>query len=243
MYPFNSGPIIRSLDNTYTPVGNWPLTSGSLNDSSGNGFNLSVETGTERYSYITHSLGGFLFDGSTRIFVSSFQASLALTGATSFLALCVLNKYTPTGSAYFLVSHEGPSETEAENALYSIFLSGLSTNYITEYISEHSTGTNDNIIKNAFPPLKQLFMIGFTRSAPSGGSSTVQMYLNGLPWGSSASLTTPTGGGSGRFKLGGRDSAHLQMILASVALYNTELTAAQMKERYNFCLGRAFGYI
>lgn len=238
MYPYIYSTAVRVPDNTYNPVGNWPLAS-NLNDVSGNGFNLSVDTGVERYSFLYPTLPGFQFDGSTRLIVSSFQAGLALTGASSFISLCVLNEHDFVKDITF-VSHSGVGETEATNMLYSFT---LATNRTTHFLSESGAGVNSQHSVNSWMPVSVPTLIGFTRSAPSGGSSTVQLYVNGRAFGSSGSVTTPTGGTSGNFRLGGFSVNMTKSVMAGAAFYNTELTAAQMTERFNYCLGQYYGYI
>ena len=221
---------------TYQPLGLWQLTSQALTDSSGNGRTLTVETGTSRFTYLTPTLGGFYFDGSTALWYNVADSALAMTGDLTFECLFILEEVT-AGAYWF--NHSASGETEATNQLYGLQYSAASSPAIS-WIQENGAGTNSTYSgANNFMFRGQLCHVAVTRT-----SNVIQPYLNGRTWGSASSaLTTPTGGGDGRLRLGADAATRIKGVMASAKLVGSALTAAQIMAERNFCLGGAQGYI
>lgn len=233
-------PRARIFDNSYTPVANWNFSAGAgvgPIDISGNGFNLSTETGTARYSGLTTTLGGVLFDGAFNFVLSSFQATLALLGAMECLILGMWSDLPAGGSQRVYISHGAPGETSDTNDLYQL---GVDASNQVQYIHEDGAGNNDTFSNNSWSPRFQTSLMGFHRS--SGG--VITFSFNGIDFGTpSGSLTLPTDGTSGRLRIGAsnNDDFFFMGVLSGVVLYSRELTAAERLERYNYTLGRAYG--
>ncbi len=230
---------VRPHDTRRIPVGLWQFSGATggttdLTDSSGNGYTLTVETGTSRPTRLTPHLHGFFFDGSTTLWHNSSVAALRLTGNMTFQCLWALDVGVASAP---LVSHLATGETEVTNSLYQ-FGHGAALNDV-DFLSESGLGVNAAATLNTgWAPPGHLCHVGFTRT-----SGVVQAYLNGRVWGSpSAALTTPTGGADGRLRLGGSATVRCRGSMASAVLIARALTAAQMKEDFHFTLGQAFGF-
>lgn len=220
----------------HNPVGLWQLN-GSLADTSGNGFTLTVESGTVFYGYVQPGLRGALLN-STVLIYNTFTSTLAITGDLTIEALVYLPAYTV--SQRYLVSHANAGETAVDNYLYGISL--LNGSGKVDYFAESGVGVdivyNPVIADTNRPPLSPCHF-AMTRS-----SQVVQFYLNGRTWGAaSGTLGTPTGGGSGRFRIGGTGSiGGPEGITASVKVIASALTAAQVAVEYNRTLGGFYGF-
>jgi len=217
-------------------VGLWQMDTTDIEDSSGNGFDLTVETGTERYTYISGTLGGFYFDGSTALWYDVSESTLRLLGDMTFECLILLQAYT--NGAYFF-SHLAVGELEAENQLYGLSFTAAGAPAL-QWLHEHDAGLNELYTgTNSFMALHQLSHLAVTRV---GG--VVTTYLNGRIWGApSAALAAPTGGSSGRFRLGGNNSTRITGVMTSAKLMSRGLSAAEIMAERNYCLGGAQGYI
>lgn len=227
--------LVNYHDLTHNPVGLWQLN-GSLADSSGNGFTLTVENGTIRYGYLASGVRGALLLTSNLIY-NSFTSTLAIAGNVTVEALIYLAAYS--ASQKYLVTHANNGETSADNCLYGVDM--LFTNGRIGYFAEAGTGTDityvPTIATTERPPLSP-FHFAMTRI-----SNVVQFYINGRPWGAASStLTTPDGGGSGRFRIGGPGNVGgPEGVTASVKLVASGLTAAQIAAEYNRTLGGFYG--
>lgn len=227
---------VQAHSTSFQPLGLWQMTQRSLVDSSGNSRTLAVETGTERYTYLSGTLGGFYGDGSTALWYNTADAALRLTGDMTFECLFVLE--TVTAGAYWF-SHTASGETEATNQLYGLAYNSVSSPAIA-WIQENGAGVNSTYSGPSyfmFPG--QLVHMAITRI-----SNVIQPYLNGRVFGTASSaLTTPTGGGDGRFRLFGDAATRIRGVMASAKLIGSGLTAAQIMTERNYCLGGAQGYI
>jgi hypothetical protein len=232
----------RVLDTTYSPVGLWNINLGAgvgPKDYSGNGNDLTVETGTARYSGLLPSVGGFLFDGATTLYVSTSQAVLQLTGAMTILWLMEWSDL-PAGGAFRVLTNHGAAlgGTSATNTLYATAIG--SSNQQT-YLSHHGANVADSGSINTFAPRSQVALMGLLRD----GSGNVSQWYNGTIVGTSfATVTLPTDGSSGKLRIGSDPGGvnFFTGVMSSIGLYNAALTPTQMLERYNYCLGREFGY-
>lgn len=220
----------------HTPVGLWQFN-GNMNDSSGNGFTLTVASGTERYSSVFPTLRGVSLVSTTLIY-NTFTSTLAITGDITIECLISIPFFTTpfSSNACCLVSHENNGETSADNTLYSIdmpFTSGF-----TRFFWENGSGSDNSYSMTEYTPFSP-FHLAVTRT-----SNVVQFYLNGRPWGAaSGALTTPTGGGSGRLRVGSSTVAGPQQsIIASLKIVASALTATQIRTEFNRTLGGFYGF-
>lgn len=231
----------RVLDATYAPVGLWNFHLGAgvgLKDYSGNGRDLTVETGTARYSAIHPALGGLLFDGSTNLIYSTFASDFNILGAFTGIALVILSALPSAGNTSYIFSHSAAFDGTANtNHAYDY---GVDSNNAGAWFSKHGVGTVDSFPSNSFCARGQISLMGVTRDS----SGSVQYYFNGAQFGAPSTITLPTGGTSARFRIGANSTASTFFtgVISSVAIYNVCLTAAQMQERYDYCLAYNYGY-
>lgn len=225
---------VRPHTTRHEPVGLWDFGAGTLADSGVNDFDLTVETGTERYAYLAPNLLGFQFDGSTSLWYDVSESKLQLTGDMTFECLWVMHAVVNSAA---LVSHEASGETEATNCLY---LFGTQTFPALQWFSESGGGVNASFVSGyGHPTIGLLTHYAVTRS-----SNVVQIYVNGRIYGAASSaLVTPTGGTDGRLRIGSSLLVRANGIMGSAKLIGTALTAAQIRAEYNHCLGGAYGYL
>jgi len=85
----------------------------------------------------------------------------------------------------------------------------------------------------------QLTRVGFTRT-----SGVIQLWHQGKKIGDpSPVLTTPTGGSSGRFRLGGSSTTRTNGAMAGALLANTAWSDAQMVADYQTTMGLVHGFV
>lgn len=225
---------IRYHDTTFSPVGLWQLN-GDLTDSSGNGYDLTMASGNAHYGDIAPGVKGFLHDGASRIYRSSFTSALAIVGDMTAEMLIVYNG-VPFPSNLVILSHDANGESSDTNYLYQIAFTD--NPIVLRYFAEFSTGTNVLYTINEVIP-QTICHLAMTRA-----SNVIQFYLNGNALGAaSTTLTAPSDGSNGRFSIGG-DSGSLApvMSVASVKLIASALTASQVKAEYTRTLGGYFGF-
>jgi hypothetical protein len=231
-------PAQRVNRHAVTPgtVGLWQFNSSNgLADFSGNGRTLSVEAGTERYAWLGSSITGLYLDGATSIWLNSADAGVRLTGDMSFGALFLLQ--AETNSAVFF-SHMAAGETEDTNQLYGLRFSTAPT---VQWLSESGLGVDSSQdLANPFLTPHQVMHFYVTRS-----SDVLRLYVNGrLANTVGAALTTPTGGATGRLRIGANSAGNfMRGIITSAKLSNRALPTAEVEDEYNQCMGPAFGFI
>lgn len=220
-------------DLTHSPVGLWQLD-GNLLDSSGNGFHLTMESGTERYSDVLPGLSGFYADTSSNPYYDVADTALNMTGAVTIEFMAVIVDVNTSRS---FVNFGAFGATEVTNVLYNFGMSAANPNpMVTSWESGVAVAVTHVI--NAGFPVATPFHAASTRS--SGG--IVRMYLNGKQVGDdSSALTMPTGGSSSRFRILHNASSRTKATIASVKVLDQELTPAQILAEYNKTLGVALG--
>lgn len=218
----------------YDPVGLWQFNE-TLNDTSGNGFNLTVEVGTERYTDIYPGVRGVQLIGNKLIY-NTFTSTLAITGDVTLEAVLYLATYA-SANTVLITSHGDAGETQAANYMYFY---ALNTDSSLSMISENGAGTNATHTITDGPGL------GLCHMAVTRASNVIQFYLNGRAYGSpSSTLTTPDGGTTGRFRVGGPDANIFgpEGAMASLKVCNIALSAAQVAAEYNLTVGPVLGFV
>lgn len=215
----------------HQPVALWQLD-GSLNDTSGNGFTLSVEAGTVRYSTLYPGIVGIRFDGAIRLYRSTYTPALNLTGDMTFECLIAVDTLPV---ACVLFSHAAVGETSPTNYSYQINLNPNPSQM--GWFSESDAGTNAsyNFSKVTLPP-------GLCHYAVTRIANIVTIYINGVSQGSSTLLTAPTDSTGSLFRLGDPTPVNPPTaIIASVKMIARGLTAAEVKDEYSQTLGLKAG--
>lgn len=216
----------------------------NINDSSGDGYHLTVTSGTERYTDIYPGTRGFNFDGATRLTYADPGRALQITGAITIAMLIKVNYVDIGGSNVFLYSYEGNGDVSAPtNVLHSIYFDNAAASK-TGWFHEFSTGQNQTYTINNLPNLMQLCHFAVTRTS----GNVIQFYLNGLPLGpASGVLPNPaTGGTTAILNIGSNGTTPILFggfVAASFAIYGSALSAANIKSKANACLAGIYGTI
>jgi hypothetical protein len=221
----------------YAPVGLWQLN-GNLLDSGPNGFHLSVETGSERYTNVAPGIRGASFDAATKLIYNVTGSALQITGDVTLECIVVASLTTAVQS---VVSYSGNTDVAADNFLYSIYTNPPGH---LEYFWENAGGVNqDFLLPIAGLPTAQPVHLAAVRS-----NNVVRFFVNGLPQGSpSSGLTAATGGTAAVFRIGGSGTTAGESpwngAVASVKVIASALSAAQVKDEYNRTLGHLYGFL
>lgn len=240
--------IPRAMDNRFAPVANYDFTRGfphGIVDQSGNGYDLSLAGGFQRYSWIHPAVQAYVSDGTNILVRSAATAALAMTGAMSYVIIGSLEAY-PTAIQY-LISHGGDpaSALAVNNFLYGNRLRPAADQYVMGHFHEHTAGTGVTFdIGSAWAAPNQFFIWGQSRTA-SAGTVTTHYWNQGYEWSSATAtaLTAPDGGGSGRFRLFGSSAGNAYRgLCAQVVVYNYDIGASGHLDHYNYCLGDQYGY-
>lgn len=219
----------------YDPVGLWQFNE-TLNDTSGNGFNMTVDAGTERYTDIYPGVRGVQLIGNKLIY-NTFTGTLAITGDVTIEAILYLETY-PGANPVLIASHGASGETSDTNYMYFYGLNATDGNFTM--ISENGAGTNATYNLSDGPGL------GLCHVAVTRATNVIQFYLNGRAYGAASStLTTPDGGTSGRFRVGSPDANIFgpESVMASLKVCNIALSAAQVAAEYNLTVGPVLGFV
>lgn len=226
-----SGPVplneIGKLGLEYGPVGLW-LFNNNLNDSSGNGFNLS---GTAAY---TSDKDGHVCARLTSAWTRpSRDALLAITGAVTIE--CVIR--VGTSGEFAVVSYGSAGDTEPTNICY---LMRVFAAHNIQCLWETGAGL-DRAVSAPVGSLPDGWFthLAFTRSATNPTNAT--LYVDGIPVGT-VNTDICTGGDSSvsRFRIGANDlggTVATGTVFSSLKVIAAELTPAQIIDEYNRTLG------
>ena len=229
---------IQKLGLEHSPVGLW-LFDGDLNDSSGNGFDL---TGTPDYTTeLRDKRVGAIF-GTTPWTRPSRDSELSIIGALTIEAVVTVAFSSATTMTVCSIGNTG--ETEADNSAYYAMIgssiSGASDKKMT-LLWESSTGVNRSVTSaTEVVPVGIPCHLVWTRSADA--TAIVNMYVNGVNI-HTGSTTAATGGTSATclFRVGTNsaiaDTLGRGSVLTSLKIIAAELTPAQVIEEYNRVLG------
>lgn len=229
-------------DTTHSPVGLWQFN-GTLADTSGNGYDLSVDTGTVTYAAMVPGLVGVRLS-SLRLKAALAANLLRITGNVTVEVLCQLEADT-VGSAVgtnAFISFTG-GQDDSSSTLNYLYHLAFNQGRLPQWFSEHGTGVNDvhTITDQALPPLGQLFHFAAVRAF-----NIVQLYVNGRPFGPPSSvLTEPTDGSASQLWVGGSGGTSPVLcsdrVIASLKIIPAALSAAQVKAEFNRTAGKFYG--
>lgn len=229
-------------DRRHNPVGLWNFHQ-SLADQSGNGFDLQIDVGTERYASLLPGLVGFYFDGATRLNHPTPETELQiagdLTGEVLFFAPRQLEVQTTSPTVFGCGIYQ-PS-IPAENFLYDLNVGAEGD----VRFSSDTTGFPTTVVilsevcaTNTIP-----LHFAFTRI-----TNVYRVYINGQLYATSAVQRQPDGGSSGLFWVGSAgerggsfDPFLERATLASIKIIDFGLTDSQVAEEYERTLGPVYG--
>lgn len=218
---------------------------GDMTDSSGNGYDLSLYTGTERYADVVPGLRGFYFDGSTELRLME-AALTSITGDMTLEYLVVFARTVGSNSEQSPV-HPALEEDELGNSAinYTWYLSFVGTALAFRWFQEWDDGQDSVPDQVNYPHPKGIgdgLLVGVPyHVAVVRENDVVQFYLNGNPLGPpSSTLTTAQGGGGAWFVVGGEGGVdRFKGVLASVKIVTSALTANEIRAEYEDTIGDA----
>lgn len=219
----------------HAPVGLWQFD-GNLNDSSGNGFTLTVESGTAVYGEVAPGVRGVYFDGITQLVYNTFSPLLNIMGDLTIECIIRLIAYPGTGVGRMIASHAALGETYSTNFAYEFAVLGGPN--LMRMLWESAAGANSAYTISSSLVLGSLNHIAVTRT-----SNVVQFYLNGKAWGAASSALTPgEGGQTGRFRVGDANTTSYapNCLMSSLKIISRALSAAEIKAEYGRTLGPQF---
>jgi hypothetical protein len=218
---------------------------GNLNDSSGNGFGLTIGAGNERYGEVGYGLQGFVFDGASYLRHNANETALNLVGDMSIEAI-VRTITQPSGLGNACIAAYGAvGETGANDNYYWGMFAGNATvggapnmaGVVTgSFFWEQGAGVNVQSNGTLLSPLQQPQHWAWVRSGTG-----LKQYINGFLQSSFTGLTLPTLGGAPTqiFTLGA-DAAGAEFwtgMVASVKVSNVARSEGYIRRDAIRCLG------
>ena len=227
-----SGIISRKLGLDHNPVALY-LFDDNLTDSSGNGLDMTLDTGNEWYTS-TNGLRCAKLDGQSS-FIHDFTGT-ALEIAGDITIQVLLTMENQTGLERFIVNYAGPVQIEVDNALYA--LSYLSNGERITWTTEFGSGPTADVVNFDAAGIQELHLVTVVRA-----SDVVTVFIDGIQVGaSSATLTTPTGGTTAVFEVGGLfGNGFFRGSVACVKIIDSALTDAQVYTEYRSTWGVSEG--
>lgn len=217
------------------------------NDSSGNGFTLTLGGGTERYAEVGHGLHGFLLDGATWYKRTGNDSALNLAGDMTIEAI-VRPLAQPAGLAKAVVAAmgvEGIDTGNNDNFYYAMYAGNATVGgdpnvagiVSSSFFYEHDAGVNVQLDSHTYRNLNEEQHWAWVRFG-----TTVRAFLNGFPQGADfTGLTLGAVGGAPtqKFSLGGGDNGTelFTGVIASVKVSNVARSNAYIFNDAARCLG------
>jgi hypothetical protein len=210
---------------------------GTLEDFSGDGYNLSLGAGTERYMTID-GFTGFYFSG-TEYLSKSFENPFINFGAITIESIILLPE-TFTTNAGSIAICGGNTESSSGNQTWGLLsnsttVSGTRIQYLAEY------GSGTNITFNSTAPFTVGEICHATLTRDSSGT-IVKCYINGKLFSTSGVLNAPNGTTTCNLIVGADVSGSNNLlngtVLFSVKVINSQLTDDQILEEYNYSIGK-----
>lgn len=228
---------MRYLDVRHSPLAAWQLNAVGVTypDASGNLNHLTPTTANAAYHQdIYPGLQGLQGNAASK--GTGTHPTLRLTGAMTVFGIMSASR-TVSATELPVVEVSGAGETEADNTLWSVRL--LRNQF--RWYSESGAGVDagHTFEEVALPNTPTVWTL--RRNAPSGGSSTVDLFINGKLRATSAAITTPTGGTTSITRLGGNGTTAFEGGLASIHVWGSALTDEQIIAAHQYALQTALG--
>jgi Concanavalin A-like lectin/glucanases superfamily len=215
------------------PAAYWKMNdaSGSLVDSSGNGFHITGISGTVNYNFTPL----FPFDDEKyfRFGSTTARATLTtpmgqvppLTGNVTVVALLFVESLTTNQVNFFQFGGDPASETEANNVQ---MLVALTTAALMATFWEHGAGVNDQTNSVAFARVNEPLIVAAVKD---GTANTITFYRNGRQVGAAVAYTNEPSGGSGTMRINlGYDGVTNtnNFVMGHLAFINEALSADEI---------------
>jgi len=234
------------LNTSFSPVVLYNFNN-TINDSSGNGYHLTLAAGDERYVTI-NNFTGFYFSGVEYLTKAS-EDSFINFGAITIEAIIILPGTTgatlPTGNTIIIFG--GNTELSSGNQAWGLISAnptGTNSGNRLHYFVEYGNGTNITYTSAANLPVGQICHAALTRDSTG---TVIKLYVNGKLFDTSGTLTAPNNTTSGILTVGADVTGNTELlngtILFSIKVINSQLTDAQIANEYNKTLGSVYGII
>jgi hypothetical protein len=216
-----SGIIGNKLGLTHSPVVLY-LFEDNIVDSSGNGLDLSVGAGAERYTNV-NGLRSLKFDSTNYLRYTPGSSALEITGDITIQLLLTTDEHVGIG---YMLAFAGGGDAENVNALYAPRVGPSAENY--DWFSESGAGVDASYGGWAGTGNQNIHLVTFVRE-----SDIVTLYIDGAKRGSSGTLATPTGGTSSFLDVGAFDGSSIYRgTMACLKIVDSALTATQVYDEY-----------
>ena len=216
-----SGIIGKKLGLNHDPVALY-LFDDNISDSSGNGLDLSVGAGAERYTNV-NGLRSAKFDSTNYFRYTPGSSALEITGDITIQFLLTTDGLVGTS---YMISFAGGGDAENVNSLYACRGAAGTENY--SWFSESGAGVDASFGGFEASGNQNLHHLTYVRE-----SDIVTLYIDGISRGSSGTLATPTGGTSSFLDVGAFDGGSIYRgTMACLKIVNSALTAAQVYAEY-----------
>jgi len=234
------------LDTAFSPMVLYNFNN-TINDSSGNGYNLTLGDGTEKYITI-NGLTGFYFSG-TEYLTKTLESAFINFGAITIETIIILPGTTgtalPTGNVIVIFGNN--SELATGNQAWSLISAnptGASSGNRLHYFVEHGAGVNISYTSTACFPVGQICHAALSRNS---AGTILKFYVNGKLFDTSSILIEADSTTLGNLIVGADVNGGNQLlngtILFSVKVINSQLTDSQVASEYNKTLGSVYGVI
>lgn len=235
----------RAHDTSLSPLALWQLDGTPFADSIG-GLTLNVSSSSHGINRIAPGLKGFRFNNTLNFVRGGHDASLALTGAMSFEAILRVDCASVSDNECLIAFADGGFPGDgSSNCLYRLLLAMNNTDTSSPLgiIWEQENGAGKAMSRynstGYSVPTGQTCHLAVTRSAASAGQQTLKVYINAVLMDTFTTLAACDGGSASRLSIGKKahnTSAFLADLcsMASVKLFNTELSAANVLAEYTY---------
>jgi len=232
-------------DNTYGPIALYQF-SGSLVDSI-YGNNLSVITGSARYTELSPNLLGFSFDGSTGLATTASVLIQQITGALTVEFICNVpaNNFSGSIDQYIYRMGDFGDTSGSQNSLSEISFSPIG---LVNYFAEKDIGTDISYQTTNTLPFSELMHFALTRNGISG---TLNYYVNGRRIDTTGSTDLPNTGSidpsTARLQVGYYDDGTWtnafnnffakNIAVCSLKIFDKELSSQEVELEFDRTLG------
>ena len=172
------------------------------------------------------------FNGSTGGVTDATPSGIALTGDVTIECWIKPDALPSLNDEWALLKYGGPSETEADNILYSLAIRNNGGTHILRAAHEYSSGSNQIQDVNHTTSTTAWSHIVMVRDATA---LTLTFYVNGAQVGTPQSYAfQATGGGNAELTIGTYASAqYFDGLIDEVALYDRALSSVEVLAHYN----------
>lgn len=221
---------------------------GDKTDSSGNGLNLTLTEGTERYGELGHGLQGFALDTLTSYSRAANDSVLNLVGDMTIEAIVRVFDASAirTVCAYVATGETGGNDNELWSMACDVAtangLPAFTNGFLMTFQWETGAGSNQSKTGVLLNPLNQPVHLAWVRS----GTSLIP-YVNGFAQPAITGITNGTLGGAPAqtFRLGADlgPSQRFSGIIGSVKISNVARSAAYIRKDAILTMGMGPGLL